>query len=253
MNRIICLLLLIALTVSLFSCASNENPDTKLSDEEQMLFDALLVASNSFFNPSEMRVIGVGDSWYTSWDGIYYKYLTVRIQGENKFGGISSDYYRLYLYTLEGKALATALAEDIVTIEWEYCKNTDYPKNTFPSYDEYLNFYLSKYFFHSELDRTNAAEHQAKLDWDNSKSDEYPRSDYETYDEYLEFVYWYYEINYHVVKNYDKEISPSIDIYFGKCTVLEDSSIEISEEDIYDVSKINKALKNYWAEKLGNT
>lgn len=252
MKKIFSFLLTIALVFSITSCGSKD----KLNAEEELLFDALLVASDSFFNPSEMRILGIGDSQYIESKAGAYQCVKVRIQGENKAGGVTSDYYLLYLHLIEGKALATHIAETLTLKEWNDCEDSEYPKKSYSSYDDYkeykVNDYLKNNFFHSIAERSRAAEARAKDAWYNSASNEYPHTFYKTYDEYLNFLYGYYEDFYYVVKDYDKEISPTKDMNFGKCLILEESYITSSEENIYDISKINKALHDYWDERLGN-
>ena len=270
MKKILSVIVCFAMLAPLCACSSAPStPIEALNVDERELYDALLFMSDSFFNPSEVRLLDVGDSAKMCIFEEDSEHITavcnsvvVRVQGENKSGGVSNDYYRLYLTSLQGKALATAIAEydfdqsDFWRKNWDECGEDEYPRSHYESFENY-KAYLIKYgmnddFFFNEEARDKAAEEYSKKSWDSCEADEYPRNSYSTYDEYLKFYYRYYADSKYIVANYDKEVSPVRDENFGKYEVLEDSSIVISEESKYDVSKINKALKFYWDEKLGN-
>ena len=260
----------ICFVLLLFLCSCGATPVDELTPDERELYDALLVMSDSFFNPSELRLLDAGDS------AVSYIYETeeeerlsgacnsvvVRVQGENKSGGVSNDYYRLNLTSLAGRDLAEIIAGydfDNSTYwreNWDECGEDEYPRNNFETFADYrqnwIDYDLKNSFYHTQDALDKAAEEEAKKSWDSSKDDEYPRSSYSSYESYLEFYLDYAARNDYVVKDYDKTVLASRGSLFGSYEPLEVSSITSSEEDKYDVSKINKALKYYWDKKLGN-
>ena len=261
MKKIISLLVLLSVILVVVSCNSSSDSistsssDSELTPEEQLLFDALLVASNSFVNPSEMRILGVGDSrnMISNTQGIGtqgYQCLKVRLKGAHESGNIANDYYLLYLHRLEGRLLATQIIESKALKDWN-CTPSEYPKADFSTYDAYKEFLTELYFesriFQSEAEKAEAIERDARQDWDSTSSNEYPHSNYTTFDEYLEFFSSSFEDLYYVVENCDKEIPPSKDQNFGKLITNAGTCIVISAEGTYDISKINKALDEYWA------
>lgn len=266
MKRLFSILLCLGMLLSLWACGNSKTkseeksktPIEDLNEDEKYVFDALVVAGNSFFNPSEMRLLDIGDPGL---DDARHATVTVRLQGENKLGGTVNDYYRLTLYRLRGKELAKALAEeafenDYYRDNWNECKAGKYPRSWYDTIDEYKKYiteeYWKDYYFHSADERDEYIESEAKNDWDTSADDEYPRSSYDSYNKYLSFCKKYYKTQYFVVQNYDKEISPKKDESFGLCESIENATIEVSGEGTYDVAKINRALKYHWDKKLGN-
>lgn len=263
MKKLFSLSICLIMLFSLFSCQKELTPIEKLTEDEKILYDALLVMSNSFFNPSEMRILEAGDSGIVSGDDCAHNTLTVRIQGENKVGGVSNDYYVVYLYSLQGKRLATVLAEKQVDSEeywletWNECSEDEYPRVFYSTFEEFkdtiVESRLRTNFFNTQEELNTCISDKAKEEWENCPSlAEFPRSSFSTLQEYTEFLHEYYTDEYFVVKDYDTELEDTRDILFGYYEPLEDSYIFISESEKYDVSKINKALKYYWDEKLGN-
>lgn len=259
MKKITAFVLCFVMIFSFGACGKSKTPIEELTQNETLLYDALLIMSDSFFNPSEVRLLDVGDSGREK----STLTVTVRIQGETKGGGATNDYYKLYLDSLRGKAYATALAEDefdssdYYKENWDECKANEYPRSSYATFKDYrqniVDSYLENDFFHTDEERDKAAEDDAKKRWDESSEDEYPRESYSSYSKYLSFYVEYYKDYTYVVKDYDKEKPNKRGAKFGTYEILETkTSITNSEEDKYDISKINKALKYYWDEKLGN-
>ena len=87
--------------------------------------------SDSFFNPSEIRLLDVGDSdVYVINNEIMIEGVTVRVQGENKLGGVKNDYYTLCLCTRGGETLARSIAEE------DFDNNHYYTKDDWNKDDE---------------------------------------------------------------------------------------------------------------------
>ena len=71
-----------------------------LNEEEQLIFDALIIAISYFHNPTAVRVISVSD--LQGHDGIdnistANRYVRLRLQATNRMGGTVTSYYRLQL------------------------------------------------------------------------------------------------------------------------------------------------------------
>ena len=253
LKKVVAVLLLIVISSMFCSC----NVGNKMTADEEMLYNALLVASDSFYNPSEVRILAIGNSTVMPTMLAYYECIVVRILGENQGGGTASAYYLLYLCKVEGKELATKMAEMKALANWNDCEDDDYLKSSYSTFEKYKEFvvgnYLENYFFHSEYEKAQFLKNSAMELWNDAAYNEYPKSIYDSFEEYLRIYTSLREDDYFVVMNYDKEIPSSRDEYFGRLMLLEDVHISTDEltEEKYSVSKINNALNDYWADRLG--
>lgn len=190
-----------------------KTPVELLTADERDLYEALLIASTEFYEPSEVRVLEVGDynrRAETNFfgpnlgDGIYSR-VTVRIQGENRVGGTLNHYYAIRL-----KTQASSIVDD--------------PKAVIES----------------------VAERDCKNKWDNRQENEYPKTDFSSREDYKKFLTTVYYVDDYCTEEEAEQ-------YFGRCAKLDDDeSISISAEATFNIAKINKALKYYWNERLGN-
>lgn len=238
MKKTLALFLVISVIFSLSACGKR-TPIDELTESELILFDALKIMTKDFFEPGEVKLLEVGDYGVSNenpfeidylaeefdeeydWDAYIayeqfldevhddlgygeFKYITVRIQGENRVGGTLNHYYRIRLDTLP---------ESIVDNPAQFAEEE-----------------FSKY-------------HNKQEDWDN---DEYNRRWHDSWEEYKS-----YTINLLYKDAYcDQEYATE---HMGKYSELESYfSIETSAEDTYNIAKINRALKYYWDERLGN-
>lgn len=95
----IVIVITLILTVFLTACSgtsSSRSTGSKsaidsLNSDEKLIFDALLIALQDFYNPSQTRVLNVQDPFS---DGSACK---IQLQSTNQFGGTTSEYYHLIL------------------------------------------------------------------------------------------------------------------------------------------------------------
>lgn len=113
MKKIIILILAFLVCLSLFACSSEHEtlpttePSTtpptayeQLSDQEKILFEALVKMASDFYEPAALRLLEVGDlDRRAHYDREAYNYgpdtIVVRLQGENTLGGTLSHYYKV--------------------------------------------------------------------------------------------------------------------------------------------------------------
>lgn len=62
-----------------------------LNKEERLIYDILINHSSSFYNPSSLRVLEISET-----DGIL-PFVDLKLQAENRIGGIVTKYYTAYL------------------------------------------------------------------------------------------------------------------------------------------------------------
>ena len=279
MKRIIAILIALLTVIGLSSCSGNsadKSPESGRSKEEKRLYEAIRKMSNDFFEPSEIRLLEIGDYklYYSGdlsgmGDGCYYG-ITVRLQGENKVGGTLSQYYTLRLDTVTvGGARLDAEKEfdedKYYKKNWDECKSDKYPRSSYGSFEEYreetIKYKLENYYFTDYESAMAAAEKKFddrydyyKKKWDECSSNKYPRDSYDTFAEYRDHMitYDFKQFHYPYTEPFDAEIVTEPDDRFLYCECKSGTTIENSMEDTYRVSYINKALKAYWDDRLGN-
>ena len=249
--------------------AEQSTPDPNaLTEDEQLLVDLLIKISNDFYEPSAVRVIDLGD--YRLYDaseysgmgyGSYYG-IKVKLQGENKVGGTLNHPYLIRVKVVGAEEAKRAAAEKKFDSSrywkenWDKCEPNNYPKSDYKTFEEYrehmIQFYLKDYFYEDEASARTAAEEYVdtyeKSTWDNCAEGKWPRSSYSSWEAYRKY-----------------EVDQKMDSYFypfpnsdgpdrsGCYKELSDrDTISVSAESTFNVSKINKALKAYWDERLGN-
>ena len=227
------MLIIFSCTYMLSSCENADNRDgTKngeveetpiglLTDKEKILFEALIKMSKDFFEPSEIKILEIGDystivssqhmdfDTYMNFNNIVGKgesnYIVVKLQGENRVGGTLSHYYAVRLDTVKSFIVDNP-QQKIEEVAEETCKTT----------------------------------------WDECSDDEYPKTSFNTRQQYKRFLTNDYYANQYCT---EEEATQG----FGKYIELKDSTtIKKNCEDIFNIAKINKALKYYWDERLGN-
>ena len=131
MKKILYALLIALTTLSLISCSEvpntgnsttgqqQETPASaydKLSNLEKQFFDAFIETVNSFYNPSEVKIMQIGDISVMD-DGNISAFI--KIQGTNKLGGTITDWYHLYhdgsVYRL-AEAISWSTTDDTVSV-----------------------------------------------------------------------------------------------------------------------------------------
>lgn len=218
MKKITAVLLAIITILCFASCAAEKpkTPVDDLSEDELLLFDALKIITQDFYEPGAVRLLEVGEHKtfekysYGIWgsspfgNGEFHS-VVVRLQGENRVGGTLNHYYIVRLDTLPGYIVDNV-----------------------------------------EQAIQNAVETDCVEKWDNRSNTEYPHTSYLTRAEYKEFLTDHYYA--------EKFCTPEeAENQFGKCFELDDDyAISDDAEDIYNIAKINKALKYYWDGRLGN-
>lgn len=232
MKKFIVIMVVVFSFALLISCNEGENttknpteevkreltPIEQLTEEEKILFDALIKASETFYEPSAIKLLSVGDREVERGKRIYsneylgpgrYQCVVVRLQGENKIGGTLSHYYKMRVETLE----------DSILLESE----------------------ISKKIY--EL-----AEEDCKKNWDNCEPNEFPKSSdsFDSRQDYKEFLIdVYYKNDFCTQEDAEEYFSAHVELY-------DSYTIDNDCENIYNVAKINSAIKYYWDERLGN-
>lgn len=108
-KRILSVVLLLAILLTNTVSFAEESAIAQLSDFEKEVYDALLIMLNDFYNPSEVRILEMGE--YT--DRSSYREnagedalsaflagpstIVLRLSGTNKLGGTLNHYYMLAL------------------------------------------------------------------------------------------------------------------------------------------------------------
>lgn len=163
MKKVLTFSLVIIIFLSLVACSDNsQNPKTaieELNEDEKVLFEALKVMSNDFFEPGEVTLLEVGDYGGSIYSGLSnpcgrgeHHSVTVRLQGENRVGGTLSDYYTVRLDTLPESIVdnvGTAIrkeAENDCKEHWDDCTSWEYPRSDFSSRTEYKSFLEDVYY-----------------------------------------------------------------------------------------------------------
>lgn len=218
MKKVTAVFLAIIIMLCFASCAAGKSktPVDDLSEDELLLFDALKIITQDFYEPGAVRLLEVWEYnvFYQSFYGIWnpaplengeFHSVVVRLQGENRVGGTLNHYYIVRLDTL--------------------------PDYIVDNVEQAIQ---------------NAAETACEKNWDNGLNTEYPHTSFRTRAEYKEFL-----TNVHYVDEFCT--SEEAENQFGKCLELDDDyTISDDAEDIYNIAKINKALKYYWDGRLGN-
>ncbi|MBR2387439.1 MAG: hypothetical protein IKB02_10320 [Clostridia bacterium] len=227
----ISLILVVFLSVSILSACGNEElvevektPIELLTEKELLLFEALKKISADFYEPAGVKLMEVGD--YEKFDETSLaKRFSLNISRLEEIMGVGT--FNCIIVKLQGENRVGG------TLNHYYLVRLD-------SFDSYIIDNLQEYL-------EDHAESLAKHYWDRCKSEEeYPKKTFDSRQEYKDFI-----------KKYDgnKYCSPEdAKNYIGNTVELGDHvTIETNNEDIFNISKINKALKYYWDERLGNT
>ncbi len=95
----------------------------KLNEDEKVIYNALLVASEQFYNPSGLRILELSKP-FENGIGVYNSHFYVKIQGVNKAGGTITD---VFIITTENDEMFGAgdVRDREVSI---YPKLTEIPK-----------------------------------------------------------------------------------------------------------------------------
>lgn len=254
-----------------------KTPVEELTEKERMLYDALLAMSGDFNDPSAVRLLEVGDyKIYNSADytgmgkGAFYG-VAVKLQGENKAGGTLSGYFLLRTESVTLSDKSRAKMEEEARFDsssywqksWDECPADEFPRSSCDTFEDYretmVNFYLDNYYFKDEAAAREAAEEYfnslfGEDYWDNCAEDAYPRKYFNSYeawhDKYVSDKFNEYHYPYDFTSGSNKVEPDTRGLY---TPLVEDYAIVSDAESTFDVSKINKALKYYWDERLGNS
>ncbi len=229
----ISLILVVFLSVSILSSCGNEEiveiektPIELLTEKELLLFEALKEMSADFYEPAGFKLMEVGD--YEQFD----KYDTSE----------RLSYDRTTLETAMGIGTFNCI---IVRIQGENRVGGTLNHYYLVRLDT-LEDYIVK-----DIDAKieEEAEEMCVWGWDkeNDKSS-FTLERYKNRQEYKERWIKFYQNH---LEFCSKEQANE---FLGNNMELRDSTtIKTSREDIFNISKINKALKYYWDDRLGNT
>ena len=131
---LILVILTLALTVSLAACGGGSESDSsgnngnasapapqtaydKLNQMEKDFMNALIEATDDFYNPSSVRLVEVYDARYLSTNGKLW--ATFKLQGTNKIGGTITGRYDIFYseskseYYLSETTVSTGSDDDV--------------------------------------------------------------------------------------------------------------------------------------------
>ncbi len=269
MKKIVVFFLTMILLFGCIACGSkkDETQGSKLSEEEQQLVEILKIISKDFNAPGEVRLLEIGDA------GTYMSYLlpdmgtgefegvVVRLQGQTKAGGISSGVYLIRLDPVKTNSAWEAAEKefddrmDYWVEQWNEKPDDDWSRKQYKTFDAYranmIEFYYDNYVFASEIEALTAAVSSfdfTQEEWNATSADDYPRSYFDSYDAYKTWYIYSYKLPDYLYPYPDKYDVKEVYLY----REIEDGTVKNSAEDVYDISEINKALKSYWDERLGN-
>ena len=197
-----------------------QTPIELLTEKEKMLFEAVIKMSKDFFEPSGVKILEVGEYHEAN------HYVYAKTSNEDKLG---DGLFNLVTVRIQGENRIGGTLSHYYLIRLDTLKETivDNPQQKQQKIEE-------------------RAESDCISRWDNRGEDEYPKTDFGSRQQYKIFLINSYYAGWYCTQE-------EADQNFGRYIELDDKEIEESNEDIFDVSKINKALKYYWDERLGNS
>ena len=243
LKKILVLLLTFVLVFSFPAC-EKKTPIDELTEKELVLFEALKIMTKDFFEPSGVKLLEVGDyniSVTDYFDREYDWYDVQDLHSDEMYKDMNDPYYHINLHKNLGYGEFEHITVRIQgenrvggTLNHYYIVRLNTMSESITDTPEQI------------AEDTFNSHYNKKEDWDNISRLEFPRSNYDTWEEYKESTISIYYRTPYCTNEYAVE-------HFGCYYELDDySSIESTAEDTFNIARINKALKYYWDERLGN-